>query len=153
MRPEWSLRLSLERSRSSVAPCGCGHLSSFPSSLLMLLAGCILPQKGFLELGFGFLFGVQHSVLFFSCTLAFRSWETTDLSLCRTWSHFSSALCIAPCWGSHRHSPCPLALQLASKRRCSPESLSRSRCSEEGSASSRNRSYIGGRSIDKPTFM
>lgn len=69
MRPERSLQLSLEKPRSSTAPCGCRGLSSFPSSLFMLLAGYILPQKGFLELSFGFLFGVQHSVLFSSCTL------------------------------------------------------------------------------------
>lgn len=153
MRPEWSLWLSLERPCSSAAPCGCGHLLSFPSSLLMLLAGCILLQKGFLELGFGFLFGVQHLVLFFSCTVAFRSWETTDLSLCRTWSTSPIPFALFPVgdltgtalvlWPSNWHQRGDVALNLCLGVRCS----------EQLSKSGRNRSYIGGRSIDEPTFM
>lgn len=149
MRPEWSLRLSLERPRSSAAPCGCGCLLSFPSSLLVLLAGHILPQKGFPELGFCFLFGVQHSVLFFPRTLAFRRRETADLSLCRTSSASPVPFALLPdgdlagaalvLWPCSWHQRGDVAL-----------SLSRGRCSEQGSALGRNRSYIGGRSIDEP---
>lgn len=147
MRPGWSPRLSLEKAPFHHSPVWMWAPSSFLSSLLMLPAGCVLPQKGFQELDFGFLFGLQHSVLVFCYTPAFRSWETTKLSLCRTWS--TSPVPFAPCWGSRRNSPCPLAMQLASKRKCSPESLLRSQCSALG----RIRSYIGGWSIDKPTFM
>lgn len=139
VRHKWCLCPSLERHCSSAAPCMHPLIVSF--LLPYAPSKVILAQNSFLELDFVFLFGATFSVGFSSCTIFFRSWESTNLSLCMAGP--LRALYLAPSWGSHRNSPCPLGLQLASMR-CSHGSLSRSGCSA---------GHASWRSIDEPKFM